>query len=495
MLTDLENIGFFQNFENYDTIPLDVFLTFFANRTKILPKIEKSPYLLDFLDKYRNLTDYNLHLIDKYCILIQNISDLLKYHELLKKKEILEKEMKIVQLKTRSGDLAAKTDLLKKLTISQAQSKKQVTYLKEDYLKIKNQKDEIFKELESYKTEIEELSKQKKDFFNQINKITRGMDGPVSDDGNNKFQGITRSQQIKSLQLNAKDVQFKINQVKTKLEKSKIKFDQIYPKFEKIEQDYLLEVNNIENDDKKIKNLKTELEDGLKGKDIEEFQKIDIIMLDIIKPKKEIEADIITINRDLSKFEKSTQMLNKDVPQYILEIRKEIDEINDILTNKGAKFIIPQERKLIIEIMESFKNLDVLIKKIENMVNKFLFEINLKCIFNLTLINNKSLSINILFTRSSKETIEFQDLTTPEKIFFILSFYFSLQMQFDNKDLIFSNIYIHAKYNKKGSIFRTIKKLMPIFENESIFKKYRLIFILSNLEFNDAIDNLTVINI
>ncbi|GAH53842.1 unnamed protein product, partial [marine sediment metagenome] len=47
----------------------------------------------------------------------------------------------------------------------------------------------------------------------------------------------------------------------------------------------------------------------------------------------------------------------------------------------------------------------------------------------------------------------------------------------------------------RGSIFRTIKNIIPVFEREDNLKNYNLIFILSNLEMKEQIKNLKVINI
>jgi hypothetical protein len=102
--------------------------------------------------------------------------------------------------------------------------------------------------------------------------------------------------------------------------------------------------------------------------------------------------------------------------------------------------------------------------------------------------------IRSTFNHKNKEQITFDDLTTPEKIFFIIVFHTSIEIQLKNKNIIFSNLFIPSNYNKAGSIYRTITKILPLFEGE-IFEEFNLIFILSNLEMKKEIPNLKVINI
>ena len=98
------------------------------------------------------------------------------------------------------------------------------------------------------------------------------------------------------------------------------------------------------------------------------------------------------------------------------------------------------------------------------------------------------------FTRNNKEQITFDELTTPEKIFFIIICYISIEIQLKNKNIVFSNLFIPSNYNKAGSIFRTIRKILPLFESED-FAEFNLIFILSNLEMKKEIKNLKIITI
>ncbi|MFW9987862.1 MAG: hypothetical protein ACFFC3_04340, partial [Candidatus Odinarchaeota archaeon] len=82
--------------------------------------------------------------------------------------------------------------------------------------------------------------------------------------------------------------------------------------------------------------------------------------------------------------------------------------------------------------------------------------------------------------------------TTPEKVFFIIVFYISIKLHTKSKNIILSNISILTKYNKAGSIYRTIRKILPLFEKDDILLGFNLIFILSNLELKKEIKNLKI---
>ena len=109
--------------------------------------------------------------------------------------------------------------------------------------------------------------------------------------------------------------------------------------------------------------------------------------------------------------------------------------------------------------------------------------------------DNQKFIIQLNFIRNNKESIDFNELTTPEKIFFVIILYISFELQIDKHNIIFSNLIIPVEFNKAGSIFRTIRKIIPIFEKEKNFGKFNLIFIFSNLEMKKEVKNLKIIKI
>ena len=62
-----------------------------------------------------------------------------------------------------------------------------------------------------------------------------------------------------------------------------------------------------------------------------------------------------------------------------------------------------------------------------------------------------------------------------------------------SKYIIFSNLFIPNNYNKRGSIERTLKKIIPLFSTESHLLDIKLIFIIANLDIKSDIKNLKLI--
>ena len=136
------------------------------------------------------------------------------------------------------------------------------------------------------------------------------------------------------------------------------------------------------------------------------------------------------------------------------------------------------------------------LNNIESLLNRFLLEINIKSQIRIIVSDDlKCFLINLEFLRKDKNKVKFEDLTSPEKIYFIIVFYISIKLHIKIENIIFSNVSILSKFNKVGSIHRTIRKILPIFEMEDNLSKFNLIFILSYLELKKDIKNLKVITI
>jgi hypothetical protein len=100
-----------------------------------------------------------------------------------------------------------------------------------------------------------------------------------------------------------------------------------------------------------------------------------------------------------------------------------------------------------------------------------------------------------IFTRNEKEQVVLDNLTTPEKVFFVIIFFLSIQILNDSKHVIFSNLLIPNYYNKRGSIERTIKKITPLLNEDARFSDIKLILILANLDLKSDFNNIKVIKI
>ena len=134
------------------------------------------------------------------------------------------------------------------------------------------------------------------------------------------------------------------------------------------------------------------------------------------------------------------------------------------------------------EIFQSFQRLEIVVSDLERLIYIFSSKINLTSHFQVLLSDDhKVFYIQSTFTRNKKEQLTFDELTTPEKIFFIIIYYISIEIQLKNNNIIFSNLFIPSNYNKAGSIYRTIRKILPLFESDD-FAEFNLIFILSNID-------------
>jgi hypothetical protein len=66
----------------------------------------------------------------------------------------------------------------------------------------------------------------------------------------------------------------------------------------------------------------------------------------------------------------------------------------------------------------------------------------------------------------------------------------------NSKNIIFSNLFILSIYNNKGgSIYRTIRKIIPLFETDENLSDVRIILLMSNLELKKNIDNLKILKV
>ena len=130
-----------------------------------------------------------------------------------------------------------------------------------------------------------------------------------------------------------------------------------------------------------------------------------------------------------------------------------------------------------LEIFDRFRNFETLLNKLEELLNKFLAKINIESQLQITINDeNKSFYIQLNFERSNEEHIKFEELTTPEKIFYVISLYISFKIHINSKIIIFSNLFIPKAFNKRGSIFRTIERILPVIEKDISLNKYIFIF-------------------
>ena len=502
MVKNLDNQIFSEILENIDLIPLSKFIRNYIERLDTSSNFEMGLSLLKILNEFHNIMKKNIDIISQYSEIIESAISILKFNSLIQKRDDYLKELEIMEEYKRSSDTAAILDLLNKLNKSIEDNKKKLRYIEEDYFQRKNQIDQINETIKNYEINVRDLTSQKKEFFSQINKITREMSGSSSTvkEESKEFpeidDNLTNAQKIKAFQRKARDAQSEINELNLKIGEIKLKFNELNPLYEIYKQDYEKLRDLIKADEKRVEEFQAELRENKLENRNNFYKNLKVDDLKSVRSKQEIEFDLKKTEEELKIISIPEDLYDQKNPEDLSGIVKKLNEIINFLKDPKNKLKIEKNEDNIVEIFESFQRIETKIDELESLINKFLHEINLKSNFRIHLNSDKqSFYIKIGFIRNNRERITFKELTTPEKIFFIITYYISMEIQVKNDNIVFSNLFIPSIYNKAGSIFRTIRKILPLFENERNLASFNLIFILSNLEMKKEIKNLKAITI
>ena len=488
--------------ENLDVIPIDKFINILYRQSEEFLSLKKSIKILEIFNENRNYMELNIKIVAQFTEIAESLVSLFRLIKLIKEKETLVKELEISKKYKKSSDIAAISDLMKTLNESLINNKRKLKYLEEDYLQRKNKIDQIINMIDDFKLKIQELTKQKKEYFSQINKITREMEGDSTDQkiiSDKKLDvniDLTNAEKIKKFQMKAKEIQIEINQINSNINETKSKLEELSPFYKIYKKDYdkLLEIIKI--DEGKLDKLQSQLKEKLKDKESILNKELDIVDFKSIRPPQEIEENIQKIDYKLTEISIPDNLFNTQNQYDLSLIIEKLKIINHNIENRQNEIIIDMNEEEIKENIVSLQKLEIIINTIDTFINKFLKEINLKLQLRIIISpDNKNLYIHPNFIRTTEEQINFDNLTTPEKIFFVIVFYISINLYIDTKNIIFSNLFVPVKYNKAGSIFRTIRKILPLFESEDKLSKFNLIFIISNLEMKKDIKNLKIIKI
>ena len=463
--------------------------------------MEKSLELLNVFEEFNNILEKNIKTISQYYETIQSMVLIFKLNLLLKNKEKLSRELEITERFKQSSDIQAITNLIQKLNESMDSNKKKLKYMGEDFFQRKNQNDQFTKQIDDYTSKKQELTGIKKECFSQINKITREMSGnSINQKG--KSEGIveidnnlTNAQKIKYLQKKAKEAQIEIKELNSKLGEENLRYEEFIPLYQTYKQDYDNLIEIIKNDANKIEDLQFKLRDEIKVSEKDIYQNYDKMDLKSIRSKQIIEEAINNTNSELKSISIPNNLIDTKNPEDLSLMIEKLNHINNAVSALEKDIRLNIEESELEEIFQSFKKLEIVISDLERLVNIFSTKINLKSHFQVLISDdNKNFYVRSTFTRNKKEQLTFDGLTTPEKIFFIIICYISIEIQLKNNNIIFSNLFIPSNYNKAGSIYRTIRKILPLFDSDD-FAEFNLIFILSNLEMKKEIKNLKVITI
>ncbi|MHA2282898.1 MAG: hypothetical protein ACXAC5_18810 [Promethearchaeota archaeon] len=498
---NLKNQAFTKLLEEINLISLDKFINVYQGRSDKFGNIEKSLEMLKLFEKFNKIMEENIEIVIQYYEFIQSVILIFKLNILQKNKEQLLKELEITERFKQSSDIKAITNLLHKLNESMDSNKKKLAYLEEDYFQRKDQNDQFSKQVNDYTSRIQELTELKKSCFSQINKITREMSGN-SIGQKEKSEGIieidsnlTNAQKIKTLQRRAKEIQIEIRELNSKLGEVNLRYDEFNPIYQTYKQDYVNLVEIIKSDANKIEDLQFKLREEIKEVETGTYQNHEKIDLNLIRSRQDIEEAINNINSELESISLPNNIIDSQNPEDLSLIIEKLNHINNTVNALEKDDRLSKEESEFKEIFESFQKLEMIISDLENLINIFSSKINLKLHFQVLLSdNNKMFYIRSSFTRNNKEQLNFDELTTPEKIFVIIVCYISIEIQLKHNNIVFSNLFIPSNYNKAGSIYRTIRKILPLFESED-FAGFNLIFIFSNLKMKKEIKNLKILTI
>ena len=496
------NIDYLKIQENLDLIPLENFIRVISNEPNNSFNLIDFTPVLEILSDYNRVVEKNLELYEKFKDNIEIMDSIFHLIYISARKKILHRELELSKIRKSSSEILADADLMKSLAESIKRNEVKLSYLKEDFFQRKNQIEDIQKSLSTYETLIQEQSQIKKDCFNQINKITRQMEGSKTDYSDDSFLrlgidiNLTNSEKIRALQKKAKNTLYEIKDIKQKSKQSRTEFEELLPNYEIFKNDYEEILETIKNDQKRLGQAQENYETKLReGKEFQ-FGESKEFLSQPLRPMLEIEQEILKVESELDNLSIPNNLDKKNGPSNLSTLIEMFKEIDAILRDGDEKMKISVNENEIEEFFEHFHIFENFMKNIEQIMNNFLKEIHLRVQFNLvTNQMNTVFFVKTNFIRNFKIRANFTNLTTPEKIFFIISFYISVKILFNSKNIIFSNLFILPAYNKGGSIYRTIRKIIPLFETEENLSNVRITLLMSNLKLNKDIEKMKIIKL
>ena len=502
LFQEFQNRDFIQIIEKFDLIPAKKLITYFQNQSDELKNLDNSLKILELLTKYREIVEYNLDVFAKFNKIIEISISTFRYVYLSERKNQLISELELAKIHKKSSELSAIVDLIKKLNESIKTNQIKSNYIKEDYYQHKNQIEQKRRTLTSFEENITELNKVKKLCFNQINRITRQIEGSANNQDNDSMlklgisNDLSNAEKIRALQKKAKDTQYEINQIKSRSKQVKEELEKLTPHYNIYKNDYEGILESVKNDENRIRMLQIEYEKEITTNSETQIEEIKNLLENPVRPLLEIEDEISRINSELEAISIPDDFFRAENPSNLGVIIENLREIDVILRSNDKKISIYRNEEEISKIFKKYNVFESVIKDLEGIVNTFLKKINLEMKFILVINEtNTALFLKTVFTRNSKEKANFEGLTTPEKIFFIISFFISTGVILGHDNIFFSNLFIPNIYNKAGSIYRTIRRIIPIFETNDKLTKYKLIFLLSNLELKKEINNIKLIKV
>ena len=496
-LPNLENDPLFKILENFERIPIVLFIDSLHIKSEEFNDLNKINELSSLLNRKLENINQNSRIINDYNDLIGDIINLFKLIILDYKKKKAMDALKISEQYRKSSDKFAITDLIEKLQNSININKNRLKYIEKDYLTKKNQIEIMLEQIQLKDEQIKHLNNQKKQCFRYINYITRDMEADLEEPNALGFdqieinQNLSNAEKIRALQIKAQEIQYNANKIKSAIKQDKLDLETFRPQFESIENDYLKLKNQITLDQDKIFDKQAELKKLVNDNEINEIMSNEIPL----KPYGEIEFEIKELESQIENISDSSMFTDNILTENLSSlIKKAKDQL--ILIQK-LKLDLEEDNISSVElIFKAYHKTEQLLNDFELKFNSLLKEIDLNASLNLTISEkNEEFFLEPEFQRTKEKKLKFIDLTTPEKVYVIISFTLVQQLIKNLSQIIISNIFLPEKFNKKGSIFRTIKKLLPLVQGDQSFKDISLTFVIKNFEPKKLIQNLNVIKI
>jgi len=496
-LANIENDNLFKILENLESIPITLFIDSLDKKSKEFNDLKKINELLTLLNRKVENIEQNFKLISEYNDLIVDIINIFKLLILELKKNKAINLLKISEQYKKSSEKLAIKDLIEKLQNSIKKNQNRLKYLEKDYIEKKNQFEKIQEKIQTKNEQIKNLDNQKKQCFRYINYITRDMEANSVEPSALGFDQIeidkdlSNAEKIRALQIKAQEIQYDSKKIKKSIKQDKIDFESFRPQYESIESDFLKLKNEITQDQERIFEKQAELNNLVNKNELVNAS----LMADPLRTPREVKDEIDELDSQIQNIIDTRKFTENYLPENIpFLIEKVSDKLN--LTQK-LKFDLEKDDNLEVDlIFKAFHKIEQLLNEFEVKINPLLREINLNISLNLSIskITDKFL-IEPKFQRNKEKKLKFNDLTTPEKVYITICFIIVIQLINNLKQIIVSNTFLPEKFNKKGSIFRTIKKLLNLVRNDQSFKDISLTFIIKNFEPKKMIQNLNVIKI
>jgi len=462
-------------FEDFNVISYEKILTIFKHDTNNVNFLRFD----EIFDPFLNKTEFLIQIIEKYCDLTQFFNQSLQLRIFTNENKNLEKLLEIRKKMDKKSNLKDTLDEIRDLNNLIIENKQTLNYLEEDFIKQKMKRDRFSKSINNLQTKLKNLKLQKEKAFKKINVLT-GENEALKDTDNE----LTDSQRILKLQKQVRDYNYGMKKINENIEEESSEFREFKLNFSIIEEDYKLLESTIDDYDYKLNKLKKELAKDIET-ELDEYE-----LSDLLKPHNQIIKSIKENDLKIKNIQKH-KFFDKNQSEVLSHLYQELANFKSNLTKNKISFTKDDIEKSV----DFYQNIKSKIKKLEEIINKFLMQIYLKYSLEITIKDNKNLFIKQKFFQIRKKTTQnFNELTTPEKIFFLIVLDISFRILF-NKKIIYSNLFLPTIYNKQGSIIRTLRKIIPVFERETELQNFNLIFILSNLEMKQGIKNLEVINI